>query len=184
MHRSADVLDAVIRKVVPTVLGAALALAAPMAAAQASAGEDASAGPGATVMSAELLEGSPTGAEAQGLHVQGDLRAADSDEAGEAVYAGLFRVDTGAAESIAPASALESIGIVPVGVADYERLDGTVEQCSFGLVRIEFMGEMREGRVLFGPEDVAPAIGLSALEAIGIAVDPETRTLQRVTPEQ
>jgi len=45
-----------------------------------------------------------------------------------------------------------------VGVAAYERADGTVEERPFGLVRIEFMGEMREGRVLFGPEDVEPAL--------------------------
>jgi len=184
MPRSMAVVDGVIRKVLPAVLGSMLAVAPAAAGAAEPAGEEGvSAGLGATVMSAELLEGLPTGAAAQGLHVQGDLRAADTDEAGEAVYGGLFRVDTGAAESIAPASVLEGLGIVPAGVADYERPDGTVEPCSYGLVRIEFMGEMREGRVLFGPEDVEPAIGAAALEAIGIAVDPETRTLQRATPE-
>jgi hypothetical protein len=43
---------------------------------------------------------------------------------------------------------------------------------------------MREGRILFGPEDVEPAIGSDALEAVGIGVDLETRTLTRTTTGQ
>jgi predicted aspartyl protease len=170
-----DVREAVRRKVSPAVLAAALAVAAPMVA----AAEEGAAPSGDTVMSAELLEGAAVGAEAKGLHVHADVRAAASAEEGEPVFAGLFRVDTGASDSIAPASALEAIGIVPAGVGDFERADGTVEQYSYGLVRIEFLGEMREGRVFFGPEDVEPAIGTAALEAAGLTVDPETKTLQR-----
>jgi predicted aspartyl protease len=175
MSTSTAVLEAVIRKAGPAVLLAVLGLSAPAGAAPAS-GE-------ATVMSADLLAGAPVGVEASGLHVQGDVRASASAPAGEAVFAGLFRVDTGAAESIAPASALEAAGIAREGVADYTRADGSVEQCSYGLVRIEFLGEMREGRILFGPEDVEPAIGTAALEAVGIGVDAETRTLTRATVE-
>ena len=100
------------------------------------------------------------------------------------MYGGLFRVDTGSAESVAPASALEAIGIVPAGVIAVEHADATVEDLPFGVMRIEFMGEMREGRVVFGPEDVEPVIGTAALEANGITVDPETKTLRRVTAEQ
>jgi len=171
----------VARKAGPAALMIMLVMGAPLGAA---AGDDAgSANTGATVMSAELLEGVAVGANAAGLHVHGDVRPAAAGAA-ETVFAGLFRVDTGAAESIAPASALEAAGIERAGLADFERADGTVEQCSYGLVRIEFLGEMREGRILFGPEDVEPAIGTAALEAVGIGVDAETRTLTRATPEQ
>ena len=171
----------VARKAGPAALMIMLVMGAPLGAA---AGDDAgSANTGATVMSAELLEGVAVGANAAGLHVHGDVRPAAAGAA-ETVFAGLFRVDTGAAESIAPASALEAAGIERAGLADFERADGTVEQYSYGLVRIEFLGEMREGRILFGPEDVEPAIGTAALEAVGIGVDAETRTLTRATPEQ
>jgi len=181
MSTSKAVRETVIRKAGPAVLATMLAVCAPLAAASA---EDApSSGGAATVMSAELLEGAAVGAAAGGLHVHGDVRAS-AGEASETVFAGLFRVDTGAAQSIAPASALEAAGIVPAGVTDYERADGTVEQVPYGLVRIEFLGEMREGRILFGPEDVEPAIGSDALEAVGIGVDLETRTLTRATTGQ
>ena len=180
MSTSTAVLEA-IRQAGPAVLVTMLVMGAPFGAA---AGDDAgSPGSGATVMSAELLEGAAVGANAKGLHVHGDVRPS-AVGAGETVFAGLFRVDTGAAESIAPAGELEAAGIVPVGVADFERADGTVDQYSYGLVRIEFLGEMREGRILFGPEDVEPAIGTAALEAVGIGVDPETSTLTRATPEE
>src|SRR5947209_5555063 len=65
-----------------------------------------------TVMSQELLEGIAGGQEAGRFHVHGDLRAAEG-AAGEGVYQELFRVDSGAADSIAPASKLEKIEIVP-----------------------------------------------------------------------
>ena len=179
MSTSTAVLE-MIRKAGGAVLVTMLVMSAPLGAA---AGDDAgSASTGATVMSAELLEGAAVGTNAAGLQVHGDVRP--SAGAAETVFAGLFRVDTGAAESIAPASALEAAGIERAGLADFERADGTVEQYSYGLVRIEFLGEMREGRILFGPEDVEPAIGTAALEAVGIGVDAETRTLTRATPEQ
>jgi predicted aspartyl protease len=176
MSTSTAILEAVIRRAGPAVLVTVLGLSAPAGAAPASEG--------ATVMSAALLEGAPVGARAEGLHVHGDVRAAASADGGETVLAALFRVDTGAAESIAPASALEAAGITRDGFADFTRADGTVEQYSYGLVRIEFLGEMREGRILFGPEDVEPALGEGALEAIGIGIDAETRTLARATSEQ
>ena len=175
MSTSTAVLEAGIRKALPAVLVAAMAVAAPPGAAPASGG--------AAVMSVELLEGAPVGGEAEALHVHGDVRAAVTAEAGETVFASLFRVDAEATESIAPASALEAAGIARDGVADYTLPDGSIEQYAYGLVRIEFLGEMREGRILFGPEDTEPAIGTAALAAVGIGVDAETRTLTRATPE-
>lgn len=129
-----------------------------------------------TVMSQELLEGASVGAEAASLHVQGGVRAA------EGVYEELFSLDTGAADSIAPASALEAIGIVPVGQTACVLADGSAGECPYGIARIEFMGEVKEGRIIFGPEGVKPALGRSALEAIGFSVDAATQTLRRTAP--
>ena len=95
-------------------------------------------------------------------------------------YEALFLVDTGATDSMAPGSALSSAGIQPVGRTSYELADGSVHEYSFGLAQIEFMGEVTAGRVIFGPEGVAPILGATALESVGITIDPATRTLKRL----
>lgn len=131
-----------------------------------------------TVMSQDLLEGAPVGAEAASLHVQGGVRGA------EGVYEELFGIDAGAADSIAPASALEAVGVVPVGQTACTLADGSAGECPYGVAPIEFMGATKEGRIVFGPEGVKPALGRSALEAIGFSVDPETQTLRRSAPSE
>ena len=42
------------------------------------------------------------------------------------------------------------------------------------------MGEVTAGRVLFGPDGVEPLLGVTALESIGITIDPVTQTLKRL----
>ncbi len=39
---------------------------------------------------------------------------------------------------------------------------------------------MTAGRVIFGPDDVEPILGVTALESVGITVDPANRTLKRL----
>lgn len=94
-------------------------------------------------------------------------------------YEGLFLVDTGATDSMAPASELAKAGIQPVGRTTYELAD-SVQEYPFGLAQIEFMGEITAGRVIFGPENVAPLLGVTALESVGITVDPATHALKRL----
>ena len=48
------------------------------------------------------------------------------------------------------------------------------------LAEIEFMGEMVGGTILFGEPDVEPLLGLTALESVGIEVDPTTQRLKRL----
>src|SRR5262245_49029407 len=95
-------------------------------------------------------------------------------------YSADFLVDTGATDSLAPARALSAIGIRPVGRMAYELADGTLHEYDFGLARIEFMGEVTAGRVLFGPDDVEPLLGVTALESVGITIDPASHTLKRL----
>jgi predicted aspartyl protease len=170
------------RGLTPVLLAVIVGVAAPPVAPRVAADEvgNGSTDLGPVVMSRELLEGTPAGPAAAGLHVHANVRAAEEPAEAAPVYQALFRVDSGAAESVAPASLLEAIGIAAVGTARYERADGTVEERPFGVVRIEFMGEMREGRILFGPEDVEPTVGVIALEAIGLTLDPETSTIERL----
>src|ERR1041385_8707686 len=85
-------------------------------------------------------------------------------------YRANFLVDSGATDSLAPAAELRKIGVEPVGKNEYE----------FGLVDIAFMGDITAGRVIFGPDDAEPLLGFTALESVGIVVDPTNRTLRRL----
>lgn len=42
------------------------------------------------------------------------------------------------------------------------------------------MGETTAGRVIFGSPDVEPVLGVTALESVGIIVDPVSKTLKRL----
>ena len=42
------------------------------------------------------------------------------------------------------------------------------------------MGELTSGRVIFGPDNAEPLLGVTALESVGILVDPTTRTFKRI----
>jgi predicted aspartyl protease len=184
MKRRVDVLNTSIRILIPLTLAVMVLLpCVPTTQAQMSDETAAPSDVQLTVMSKELLDGIQVGANASSLNVHGDIRALE-DSNGEGVYQELFSVNTGAADSIAPASELEKIGVVPAGQTMYTLPDGTVAEYSFGLARIEFMGEMKEGRIIFGPEDVKPTLGVSALESIGFTVDPETQTLKRLSPAE
>ncbi len=98
----------------------------------------------------------------------------------DVLYEADFLVDTGATDCLVPGNQLRRIGVDPVGRMAYELADGTLHEYDFGLVRIEFMGEVTAGRVIFGPDDAAPLLGVTALESVGITVDPASRTLKRL----
>ncbi|MEK7795256.1 MAG: clan AA aspartic protease [Candidatus Hydrogenedentota bacterium] len=99
---------------------------------------------------------------------------------GKGSFEAVFLVDTGATDSMAPAAELEKIGVAKEGKMSYELADGTVREYSYGLVRIEFMGEVTAGRVIFGESGCEPLLGVTALESVGIMVDPTNRTLRRL----
>jgi len=95
-------------------------------------------------------------------------------------YEADFLFDTAATDSLAPASQLRGIGVQPVGSTVYELADGSMHEYPFGLVQIEFMGEVTAGRVIFGPENAEPILGVTALDSVGITIDPANRTLKRL----
>jgi clan AA aspartic protease len=95
-------------------------------------------------------------------------------------YEADFLVDTGATDCMAPASRLKKAGIQPAGRMIYELADGTEVEFDFGLATIEFMGDVTAGRVIFGPEDCEPILGVTALESVGIVIDPRSQTLRRL----
>jgi len=96
------------------------------------------------------------------------------------VYRTSFLIDTGATDSMVPASELRRIGIRPIGNRSYELANGQVMECPFGLAQIEVMGEITAGRVIFGPEGTESILGVTALESVGMTVDPANQTLRRL----
>lgn len=92
---------------------------------------------------------------------------------------GLFLVDTGSTDCVVPADALRSIGLVPKGRRTYELADGREETVDVTSADIEFMGDFVGATVCFGPEGVEPILGLTALESVGIEVDPVEQRLKR-----
>ena len=95
-------------------------------------------------------------------------------------YEADFLIDTGATDSMAPAKELRRAGIRRRGKMAYELANGSTVEYDFGLVEIEFLGELTSGRVLFGPDGCEPLLGVTALESVGITIDPASQRLKRL----
>jgi len=111
------------------------------------------------------------------IHITVKLKSLGSSNG---TYEAQFLVDTGATDSLVPGSELRKIGVQPVGTTAYELADGTVHEYRFGLVEIGFMDEVTAGRVIFGPDNAEPILGVTALKSVGITIDPSSRTLKRL----
>ena len=96
------------------------------------------------------------------------------------VWEGLFLVDTGATDCLVPRQHLESIGLVPEGQRVYELADGSELRMDITAARVEFMGEFVGATIIFGEADAEPLLGVTALESVGIEVDPRNQTLKRL----
>ena len=95
-------------------------------------------------------------------------------------WEGLFLVDTGATDSLVPRPHLEAIGLEPKGRRMYQLADGSDLVLDVTTADIEFMGEIVGGTILFGEADVEPLLGVTALESVGIEVDPLNQRLKRL----
>jgi clan AA aspartic protease len=92
----------------------------------------------------------------------------------------LFLVDTGATDSLVPRKHLEAIGLKPKGKRVHELADGSELQLDVTATEIEFMGDWTAGTVIYGDDDVEPILGVTALESVGIEVDPRSQRLKRL----
>jgi clan AA aspartic protease len=95
-------------------------------------------------------------------------------------WEGLFLVDTGAIDCYVPAKRLREIGLVPAGKRAYELADGTELALDIAVAQVEFMGELVGATVIFGNDDAEPLLGVTALESVGIEVDPQNQRLKRL----
>ena len=95
-------------------------------------------------------------------------------------YEADFLVDTGATDTMAPAFELKKIGIQPVGKDLYELANGELVELEHGNAELTFMGEVVPIRIIFGPDDSKPLLGVIALESAGFMVDPKNQTLRKL----
>ena len=98
----------------------------------------------------------------------------------EKTWEGLFLVDTGAIDCLVPRPHLEAIGLKAKGQRVYGLADGSDLKMDITTGDIEFMGEIVGGTIVFGETNAEPLLGVTALESVGIEVDPRNQTLKRL----
>jgi clan AA aspartic protease len=98
----------------------------------------------------------------------------------ERAWDGLFLVDTGAIDSLVPRDALESIGLQAKAQRTYELADGSEVKMDITTGDIEFMGEIVGGTIIFAEPGTEPILGVTALESVGIDIDPRNQKLKRM----
>lgn len=97
----------------------------------------------------------------------------------EKTWEGLFLVETGAVDCLVPGRHLRELGIEARGKRKYELADGSEVTFEVGGAEIEFMGDRVYTTVIFGADDAEPILGVTALESVGIEVDPRSQRLKR-----
>ena len=95
-------------------------------------------------------------------------------------WEGIFLVDTGATDCFAPRKHLEAIGLRPEDQRVYGLADGSQISVDITVARVEFMGSLAGVTVAMGDDDAEPLLGLTAMESIGVEVDPVSQTLKRM----
>ena len=79
-----------------------------------------------------------------------------------------------------PGVHLRKLGLRRRGERVYQLADGSEVTLDVTVAEIEFMGERVGATVIFGPDDAEPILGVTALESVGIEVDPRSQRLKRL----
>ena len=95
-------------------------------------------------------------------------------------YSADFLDDTGSTDTLVPASELRRLGVRVIDRRRYELADGGVREYEIGLARVELLDGMTAGRIVFGPDDAEPLLGMVMLESLGFTIDPVTQALKRL----
>lgn len=95
-------------------------------------------------------------------------------------WSGLFLVDPGATDCMVPKQFLDGIGLQPKGKRSYELADGAKLTFDITTADVEFMGEIVGATIIMVDSDTEPLLGVTALESVGIEVDPLNQTLKRL----
>lgn len=86
-------------------------------------------------------------------------------------------VDTGAIYTVVGRTLLESIGLKPIEKRKFRAFGGEVER-EIGIAEVALMGRRGGITLIFGEKDDAAILGVTALEALGLEVDPIKNTLK------
>jgi len=86
--------------------------------------------------------------------------------------------DTGAIYSIIPSTILQCVGIERRSMRKMRLADGRVIERHLGIAEIEVRGETAHSNVIFGEDEDASVLGVTALEELGLQVDPLTGELK------
>ena len=86
-------------------------------------------------------------------------------------------VDTGATDSVFPASFLDGLHLRPAKHLEYKVADGRVVELPYGAALISIGGETWPCPVLWGPDDEA-LLGATTLEIFKLLVDPNSQSLR------
>ena len=96
-------------------------------------------------------------------------------------WEGLFLVDTGATDSLVPRPHLESIGLEPKGQRSYEVSRRPVKSSWISqLGRSNSWESSSVERYYSAKRTPEPLLGVTALESVGIEVDPLNQRLKRL----
>ncbi|MCC7293771.1 MAG: aspartyl protease family protein [Phycisphaerales bacterium] len=98
-----------------------------------------------------------------------------SDAVGETLE---FLVDTGATYTLAPGDVLARLGIQPHRSLTVTLADGSKTSRPMGGAYFEYQGVGGVAPVLFGQGGDANLLGATALEAMGMMIDPLSRSLR------
>ena len=95
-------------------------------------------------------------------------------------WEGSFVVDTGAIDCVVPRQHLEAIGLASEGQRQYTLADGSKITMDIAVARVEFMGEIAGATIAMGEDSAEPLLGVTALESMGIEVDPHNQELTKL----
>ena len=109
-------------------------------------------------------------------HVAVAVRKPGSEDS----YTAQFLVDTGAMDSLAPGAELKRMGIEPSGKRAYELASGEQVEYEFAWAEFSLLDDTITSRIIFGPDNAEPILGVIALELVGVVVDPLTNRLKRL----
>lgn len=89
-----------------------------------------------------------------------------------------FLIDTGATYTLAPTDVLTRLGVVPHRTLTLTLADGSKTSREMGGAYFEYQNVGGMAPVLFGLPGDAQLLGATALEAMGLMVDPLSRDLR------
>ncbi len=92
-----------------------------------------------------------------------------------------FLIDTGSVLAFAPRTKLASIGISPLRKETFRQMNGTLIEREVGRALLRIAGKEEVVPIVFGDPADAAVVGVVALEALALGLDPISGQLRPVT---